>query len=260
LSSQIRLVTESDYERYLKINIPNILNDVVVVDNTRFIEEYIQYFYDICVDPNKVNRVILNQVNYADSCDFNNVNVFCVPKFTISVDGEYPEFLTNSFKALIKEITKDKKIISNEIVPRDPIYVAIDLGYSDSFDNLSDVNDSNLVVIRSKTIKKSKEKIKSDISNIIKNYFKSENVKLGQIINVSNITSDILQIDGVQSIRMLNNKTQETFNGLSFSMWNPLFPDSDTQIITQTISLPFFKFPYLINPVSLSNKILVIDE
>ena len=260
LSSQIRLVTELDYERFLRVNIPNILNDVKVVDNSRFIEEYIQYFYDICVDPNKVNRVILNQVNYADSCDFNNINVFCVPKFTLTVDGAYPEFLTNSFKTLIREISKDKKIISNEVVPRDPIYMAVDIGYSNTLENLSDINDSSLIITRSKNVKKSKDKIKSDIAKIISDYFSSSNVKLGQSINISTISSDILQTEGVSDFKIRNNKSQETYNGLALSLWNPLFPESDQTVITQTTTLPFFKYPYIINPVSLVNKIIVIDE
>ena len=260
LSSQLRLVTEQDYEKFLKVNIPNILNDVKVVDNNIFISQYIKYFYDICVDPNKVNRVLLNQVNYADSCDFNNVNVFCVPKFTILNDGDYPEFLTNSFKALIKEITKDKKIISNEVVPRDPIYMAVDIGYSNDSQSIDIVNDSNIIVTRSPSSKKSKDKIKNEIAKAISDYFSSSNVKLGQIIDISQLTSNILQIEGVGDFRIFNNTTRETYNGLSLSMWNPLFPDSDNSVITQTIYLPFFKYPYLINPVSLPNKITVIDE
>ena len=100
-SSQLRLVTGEDYEFYIKKNLANIVNSIKVVDNKEYINGYIQYFYDICVDPNKVNRVILNQVNFADACDFNNVNVFAVPKFTLTDDGAYPPFLSNSFKNLI---------------------------------------------------------------------------------------------------------------------------------------------------------------
>jgi hypothetical protein len=258
LSSQLRLVTETDYEKYLKKTIPNILNDVKVVDNKTFMDEYIKYFYDICVDPNKVNRVILNQVNFADSCDFNNINVFCVPTFNTTQDGVYPEFLSNSFKNLIIGITRDKKIISNEVVPRDPIYVGIDLGYSNN-PNKNTYKETTLVISREKN-SNNKDTIKAKVLEIILEYFKPSNISLGQTIDLSAITSAILSIDGVRGLKTVNNTDRSTFNGISLLAWNPVFDDVDVSIINQTTTLPFFKFPYIINPVSLINRISVIDE
>ena len=129
-SSQLRLVSESDYETFFKKNMANILQSVKVVDNDSYINEYIKYFYDICVDANKVNSVIINQVNFADSCDFNNINVFVVPKFTLTEDKTYPPDLSVSFKNLIVDLAKGKKIVSNSVVPRDPVYMAYGLGVS----------------------------------------------------------------------------------------------------------------------------------
>ena len=63
-SSQMRLVTESDYEALLNKNLTNIINSSKVVGNTDYINEYIQYFYNMGVDPNKVNRVLINQVKF----------------------------------------------------------------------------------------------------------------------------------------------------------------------------------------------------
>ena len=97
-ASQLRLVTESDYESFIERNLANVVNSVKVASNDSYINEYIQYFYDICVDPNKVNRVLINQINFADSCDFNNVNIFCVPSFTVSQDKYYPPYLQNPLK------------------------------------------------------------------------------------------------------------------------------------------------------------------
>ena len=106
-------------------------------------------FYDICVDPNKVNRVLLNQVNFADACDFNNVNVFAVPKFILNDDGAYPPFLSNSFKNLIISTTQDRKMISNDVVPRDPIYMAFGLGISNTENLTLDILDNtNLYLVR----------------------------------------------------------------------------------------------------------------
>jgi len=260
LSNQIRLVTERDYEVFLKKNIPNILNDVKVVDNNTFIKEYIQYFYNICVDPNKVNRVILNQVNFADSCDFNNINVFCIPSFTLTSDEEYPDYVSNSFKSLIKTLTQDKKIISNEVVPRDPIYVALDLGFTNKTPTKDVYSKTKLVVVREKNDKTNKETLKSKVSEVIKNYFISTNTKLGQTINMSQLTSDILSIGGVKSIRTTNTEEGVFFNGLSFVVWNPMFEGVDEELINQTTTLPFFKYPYIYRPNTLVNRIDVIDE
>jgi hypothetical protein len=260
LSNQLRLVTESDYERFLKKTIPNVLNDVKVVDNTSFINGYINYFYEICIDPNKVNRVILNQVNFADSCDFNNINIFCVPRFSILTDGEYPSFISNNFKTLMRDITKDKKMINNSIVPRDPIYMALDFGTTINTPTKNIYNDCKLVVTRNKNDNINKETIKRNIVDIILDYFTPKNVTLGQIINMSEISAKIAKIAGVRNIRTHNVIENTYFNGVSFIMWNPLFEDVDETIVNQTITLPYYKFPYIYNPLTISNRIQVIDE
>jgi hypothetical protein len=260
LASQIRLVTESDYENYLKKSIPNIVNDIKVVNNNVFLSEYIDYFYKICVDPNKSNRVILNQVNFADSCDFNNINIFCVPPFINVVDESYPDFMSDSYKTLIKTLTNDKKIISNEIVPRDPVYVAFDIGFTNTVDSINVYNDTQIVIVREANNKTNKETIKSRVASTIVEYFKPSNNKLGQTINISELASNILGITGVKSIKTVNTKDGLSFNGLSFITWNPMFEGVDISLINQTTTLPFFKFPYFYRPNSLINKIVVIDN
>lgn len=259
LAAQYRLVTEEDYEKFLNKTLPNILNSVKVVDNDTFINEYIDYFYRICVDPNKVNRVLINQVNFADSCDFNNVNVFCVPKFDILQDGIYPNYLSESFKNLIIDITRDKKMISDEIVPRDPIYTAFDIGFSTINSLYSITQDSKLVVVRNKNNKINKAILKSKVNDVILNFFKSSNNQLGQTLNLNDLTATILGIEGISSIRTENTRENTFFNGVSFLSWNPIYVDSDNEIINQTTTLPFYKFPYFYSPQSLINKIDVID-
>lgn len=259
LSNQLRLVTERDYEVFLKKSLPNILNDVKVVDNDRFMSEYIQYFYDICVDPNKVNRVVLNQVNFADSCDFNNVNVFCAPSFTLK-EEQYPEFLSNSFKTMIKGITQDKKMIGHDVVPRDPVYIALDIGFSNTNVSKDVYADTKLVISREKNNKVSKETLKKNVLNEIVSYFDPTGVKLGQKIDMSVLMSNILSVSGVKSVKTQNTKENVTFNGLSLIAWNPVFEGVDEELINQTTTLPFFKFPFLYRPESLINRIEIIEE
>lgn len=259
LSSQLRLVTERDYEVFLKKSLPNIINDIKVVDNDRFMTEYIEYFYNICVDPNKVNRVVLNQVNFADSCDFNNVNVFCVPSFTLK-EEQYPEFLSNSFKTMVKGLTNDKKMIGHDVVPRDPVYVAFDIGFTNTNVTKDVYKDTKLLVYREKNNKVSKETLKKNVLNAITSYFDPVNMQLGQKIDISILMSDILSVSGVKSIKTQNTTDNILFDGISFITWNPVFEGVDETLVNQTITLPFFKFPFLYRPESLINRIEIIDD
>ena len=259
LSSQLRLVTESDYEKFFKKSIPNVLKSIKIVNNTTFITEYIDYFYKLCVDPNKVNRVIINQVNFADSCDYNNVNVFLVPYFNTKSIEVYPPFLNNSFKNLIKDLTKDKKMMGHEIVPRDPVYMAVDLGFGNNVTSFDVKDVTRLVVIKEKNDKSNADILKSKISDVIVDYFHN-NSELGQYIDLGALTSDILSIKGVKSIKTQNTTEAISFNGLSLVSWNPVFDNSDVNIINQSTRLPFFKYPYLFSPNTIVNKIDIIDN
>jgi hypothetical protein len=258
LSSQVRLVTEGDYEAFLRKTIPSTIKDIKVINNKDFINQYIKYFYDICVDPNKVNRVILNQVNFADSCDFNNVNIFCVPKYNLTKDGEYPPFLSNTFKNLLVSVTEDKKMISNEVVPRDPVYIAIDLGFGNTTPTKSVYTKSKLMVYREKNILINNTTLAKRVSDIITNYF-NDDFKMGGIIDIMEISSRILSLDGVRGIKTFNEEEGIYFNGLSFISWNPLFVGVDEQYINQNTEIPYFKYPYIYNPLSITDRIIVTD-
>ncbi len=257
-NANIRLVSERDYDTYIMKEFPNILNSVKTVSNDRYLNEYLRYFYDICVDPNKTARVILNNVNFADSCDFNNVNIFGVPKFNIRRDASYPPFLSNSLKNTIIENVSDRKIISHEIIPRDPVYMAFDLGYSLRRDDLNVRETTRLQLVRSQTNKINRETLKNRVKDIILDFFKPSNNKLGQKLDLSRLTSDILSVEGIEGMRTVNG--DEIFNGVSFISWNPLYEESDVSYVSQTTTLPFFKFPYFFSPESITNKITVIDE
>jgi len=260
ISSQIRLVTESDYEKFIMKSVSNLVSSVKVVDNGRFISEYIQYFYDICVDPNKSNAILMNQVNFADSCDFNNVNIFTVPFTTISSDGSYPDFLSESFKNLIFDLTEDKKMIGHEVIPRDPVYMAFDIGYTDG-EVSSDISKSSKVVAtRDRNNQISSEKLKKSIKDVIIDFLAFESNELGQKMDLTSLNSRILSIEGIRGVKTVNVDGGGDFNGISFVSWNPIYPGSDDSIVTQNTTLSFFKFPYLYSPNSIINNIDIIDE
>ena len=261
-SSQLRLVTGKDYQSFLERNLANVIISTRVVSNESYINQYIQYFYDICVDPNKVNRVIINQVNFADSCDFNNINVFVVPKFKVVEDQSYPPFLSNSFKNYIVTQTQDRKMLSNNVVPRDPIYMAFGLGIGDTANlSLNILDQTKLYAVRETNNKINKTTLKSRIASLIKKFFDPEANSLGQDLKLINLANDILSLEGIKRIETRNEQTGEIFNGgISFLSFNPQYPESDIELINQDTTLPFFKFPYLYSPLSVAKRIVITDE
>ena len=241
-SSQLRLVTEKDYQGFLDRNLANVITSTRVANNDSYINEYIQYFYDICVDPNKVNRVIINQVNFADACDFNNINVFVVPRFTITEDKTYPPFLSNSFKNYIVTQTQDRKMLSNTVVPRDPIYMAFGLGIGDTTNLTLDILDqTKLYAVRETNNKINKTTLKTRIASIIKKFFDPEENSLGQNLSLTNLTNNILSLEGIKRIETRNELTGEIFTGgVSFLSFNPQYPESDIELVNQDKTLSIF--------------------
>jgi hypothetical protein len=186
------------------------------------------------------------------------VNIFVVPKFAIQIDEEYPSFLSNSLKNLIIDSTFDKKMLSHEIVPRDPIYTAFDIGYSAQAAVKDVYLTSKLEIVRTSNSKINNENLKKRIINIILDFFNPLNNSLGQRLDLSSLTSSILGLEGVGTIRIRNGN--EIFNGISFISWNPVYEGVDEEFVNQTTTLPFFKFPYFYRPQTLGDRILITDS
>jgi hypothetical protein len=102
------------------------------------------------------------------------------------------------------------------------------------------------------------ENLKKKVGDIILSFFDSSRNVLGQKLDISSLTSDILNLEGVANIRTRNGN--EIFNGISFVSWNAIYEDVDDLIINQTTTLPFFKFPYFFNPQSIYQKISIVNE
>lgn len=261
VSSNLRLITSQDYTSFLNKNLNNLTQSIYVASNDEYINEYIKYFYGISVDPNKVNRILLNQVNFADSCDFNNVNVFCVPSFKNNEDNTTPPYLSTAFKNVIVDLTKEYKALGAEVIPRDPIYVAFKLGVTNSANLTPSIADAcKLVIVRQSNNKIQKDVIKNKVVETIRDFFSPRKNKLGQTIFLSNLTSRLLEIVGVKSIYTNNSVENINYNGISFLAWNAIYPKDDIIQINQDTALPFYKFPYLFYPNTISNFIEVIDE
>ena len=107
-------------------------------------------------------------------------------------------------KQLITEFCDSKKDITQNVVISDAIFKAFAFGAPNTDDDSVDdtVNNSSLRVTLDKNQAINDGAIRSSIYNIINNYF--NNIQLGSIVSVANLTTDILNIPGVTAIDTIN--------------------------------------------------------
>ena len=91
---------------------------------------------------------------------------------------------------------------------------------------------------------------------IFQNYF--ANSSLGQVIDINNITSSILNIDGVDNFYTQRiDHPSVKLSGLSLLIWNSIYEETDIDIITANITLPYYKYPYLDDALNITDKIVI---
>jgi hypothetical protein len=260
-AAQNRAVTEADFNAFVTRNFTSIIRDSRALNNTTYINEYIKYFYDIGLkQPNDDSRVLLNQVAFADACDFNNVYIFVVPR-NFLVGESQPQVLPTALKQLIVNELQLIKMQNAEVVPSDPVYVAVDIGVAVTGEVPTESirNNSFLVIKRQANSKISSNQIKTSVYNAVINYFSIDAMKLGQQLNFFDLTRDILAIAGVSSVSTIRNADGVVTStpGLSFVLWNPQYAQEDIIVTSQNIALPLFKYPFLIDKTALINKIVI---
>jgi len=262
--SQYRLITSEDFTNYLLKNYSNILASVKVVNNWDFLSQHIKYYFDIGVEkPDIESRVLFNQVKFSDTCNFNNIYIYAVPKLEkLTSLTTRANYLNSAQKQLITNDLNNVKLATAELVVTDPVYVLVDLGLRASGEELTPElsNNTFLQITRTVTAKRNPETIKKQISQIFQNYFSTTKDNLGLSISLTDITNQIRAIEGVQDIKTVKNidGNQIETPGVSLLVYNPVYPYDDIQIITQDTALPFFKFPFLNNQLDFINKINVI--
>lgn len=256
--SQYRLVTTRDYENFIKSNFTNLLADTKCVNNWDYISGYIKYFYDIgLTDPFKTERALFNQIQYADACNFNNLYLVVVPRTNSSTFN----YLLPAQKELINSTLLPVKMATTETVFVDPVYKALDFGITDSpteFTPNSDTDNVYLEIIKRTSSRRDNQSIVKDVVNVFTNYFDRKQLRLGQIVDIRQLTQSILNIDGVENIftRRLDDQSIK-IEGLSMYSWNPVYPNNDKKVTTNNITLKYFEYPYLNSLETLSNKIKV---
>jgi hypothetical protein len=262
-SSQNRAVTIFDYKSIVEKSFSNILHDVAVCSNKQYTTDYLNYYYKLGLErPNLDAKLLFNQISFNDACDFNNVYIFCVPRLGAIQNENTPIDLFYAQKQSIIDKLEDYKMLTNNVVIRDPIYIGFNIGLNiEGEEFTSDIKDETKIrITRSQYDLISKEQIKSTVFKLIEEFFAQENNKLGQVLNFSDLSFQILSINGVQSVetvRTVNNVEYKTPK-LSFIYWNPLYPKYDVNITSQNITLEFFQFPFFYEITDLLNRIEIV--
>jgi hypothetical protein len=243
--SQFNVSTKKAYETFVKSNFSNIVQDVVVMSNAEYLDSYLKYYYNIgLTKPQYESRALYNQVNFSDSCSFNNVYIFGVPK-TIQNTLSY---LTPSQKSLIIDTIRDEQVLTSETIVSDPVYIAFDLCVqSENIVTKTDINNSEIYVIKTSNNRRSDSSIKSDIQNAIVDFFSVTKNSLGSSINMQQLNTNLLDIDGVSQIYTRNKVSNSLLEGIEMVNWNPVYFDITVSQTPTTLKLENFQFPFLNN-------------
>jgi hypothetical protein len=262
--SQYRLITPDDFTNYINKNFSNVITSARVVSNWDYISGHLKYYFDLGVTkPNVQSRVLFNQVKFADTSNFNNVYIYAVPKLVkISSLTTRVNYLNNAQKQLILNDLQNVKLTTAELIVNDPVYVEVTLGVNTPNTALtpSVASSTNLVVTRDITSRNDAVAIKKLIAGVFANYFATTNDNLGLLIDINEITNQVLGIEGVTSV-----STQYTdangqitkIPGVSLLIYNPIYPYNDISVHSQNTPLPYFKFPYLKDATNFINQIVV---
>ena len=243
--SQYRLVTQGDYETFISINFAKLIHSVKVINNWSYVSAYVKYYYDLgLTDPNNISRVLYNQLNFADACNFNNVYVFAVPN-VLPTTTEDLVYLSSSNKSLIIASVGSVKTMTSEVIILDPVYIAHRICAPKTTGSLTldDADNSVLTIVKDPNSRRDNNTIIKDVSSVINDYFARGNSNLGQTVDVNQMTSDILSIQGIKSIYTTNTVTGDRFDGLSLLQWDPVYPTVSPSIIFNNKTLETFMFP-----------------
>ena len=255
--SQYRLVTTSDYDAYVRSNFFNIIADTKIINNDDYLKGHMKYLYDIGLNsPQNQNQILFNQIKFANSCNFNNVYVYTVPK------NEDQDYLSAPQKELIINGLAGAKTLTSNVVISDPVYMYLDFYVKSSFTNptIGDLSLNSLRIIKSKNTRRASSAIVSDIKALFMSRFNHTVSKLGQVVDLYQLTSDILNIEGVQNVETYRSDTDTAVNGISLVFWNDLYPTQDIAVHTQNITLGYFQYPVFNNINDITSRIQVIEQ
>ena len=264
--SQFRLSTTGDIETYVKKNFSNIISSTQAVNNVDYINGHLKYYFDLGVEkPSMVSRLMLNQVKFSSSCNFNNTYIYAVPRVDLVTSlTTRVSYLNAAQKQFIIDKLNPYKISTSEIVVTDPVYVEAGFGLSNAGELLtpSIADETTLEIIVDGALRRNFSSIQAQVVKIFTDFFKTTNDNLGVLIDLTELSSKIITIEGVRNFRTVrtNSNVKLQFPGISLLLFNPVYPETDIAVVQQNLTLPYFKFPYLGNSINFTNKIVLASE
>jgi hypothetical protein len=254
--SQNRLVTTSDYDTFVRSNFPSFVSDISVVDNDTFLKGHLKYLYNIGLDrPQEENRVLINQVSFANSCNFNNLYLYMVPNSNLQ------EYLTSPQKEIILNELNKNKIVTSRVVPMDPVYVYIDFYIENPSitPNPNDLGNTKLVITKDSNTRRADSAILADLQFLFSNSFNRNVSKLGQSIDIYQISTSILNIDGVKRVQTYRSDIDTYVEGVSLLLWNNTYPENDSQVYTQNLNLEYFQYPIFNDVENIISRVTILE-
>lgn len=255
------------YERAISTNYSNIIADVKVVNNFDYIKTYLTYFKNLGLNSmGQMDRLIYNQVRFSSACNFNNMYLFLKPKIYESTTSDYNRYVSTSLKQLIVNGLSELKIPNIELIPMDPVYVAVGFGINRPEEDVShqDIDNCELVLVKDKKSLRNNDSIIQDVNDVVLNYFNQDNTTFGMYIDFPELTERILNVNGIVDFRIQRTDigTPYYYNGLSLIVYNPVptYTAKDTELFLRSERLDNFKVPYLVGRSEFINKIRVEVE
>lgn len=265
--SNSQLITAENIQTHIERNFSNIVSSCYVMNNTEYINDVMSYYYQLGLNSiNLDSRISFNQIHFSTSCNFNNVYVYMVPKHT-PVTNNIGSFVDSNLKQYIVTQLEQDKPLTSEIVPMDPVYMAVGFGVQNVDDTIFTaeyssqtpddiINETKIVLTRFSNSHNKVSLIKSEACDIIKSAF--NNVKLGHTIQLNELSNSLLSINGIKSIHTERNGVQ--VSGLSIMVWNPVYYMKDIRIMSNSITFEKFKYPFLYNIDKIEDYIDVVIE
>jgi hypothetical protein len=266
---QYRLVTLDDYEGFIKTNFSHFVSDVKVFDNWTYTGKYLKYFNDLKINATTFQQIALNQTLYADACNFNNVYVCAVPRISPNSTLKY---LMPSQKELITSQLKPLKTLTTETTFLDPIYKNVSFGFDINSDPAFTLDASELFklqITKDPNNNRTNQSIIADVASVLQNYFNVPDQTLGNPFDYAGLLREILSVNGVQKIKTIIDQLDDDlfavdspqiteFEGLSFIVWNPVYPELDQKFVSGNFNVNPFDFILFPNLATISNKIVVV--
>lgn len=262
--SQDRLVTLNDFDTHISKNFDRLLSSSKVVDNKTFLDGHFKYLSEEIglTDPMTESRLMLNHLEYASSNTSNNIYIYAVPKIIKSTSLQpMTTFLNPSQKSLILNDVERLMMVSHQPVIMDAVYMAVNIATrsAEEPESVELVDNTYLEVKREGNVSRDDSAIIEQFVQVFVTYFDNVNVELGKLIDIADLSQQLLSVRGVDEITTVRSDTGQRTAGVSLCIWNPVYPDVDVSITNQNMKLPYYKYPYLNDSFGLTDKIRVVS-